>query len=177
MNDLILTLDPGSLRTGWCVMGGPEQLLQAGVLLPDKQAAGSEFRIHRMCEDLRLLLAEWQPKTILIEYASGKINPRRHHGSGQGLQIHGISIGRLWGECVAWWRLLPTKQQLQTKIVLIAENDWTRGVPKVKRQAAVAQMFPQYKPQQDPGGDLADAISLSIYYHREQTVRLAECLK
>ena len=40
MNDIVFTIDPGSKKTGWCVMDGRCQLLQAGLIKPDKQLAG-----------------------------------------------------------------------------------------------------------------------------------------
>lgn len=177
MNDLIFSLDPGSIKTGWAVMKAPEQLLQAGVLLPDKQAAGSDFRIHRICEDLRLLLAEWQPAVILIEWISGKVNPRRHHGKGAGLAVHGAATAAIWREALAWRRSFPAEEQIGVKVVLIPENTWTRGVNKKDRQIAIADMFPEYQIDQDRSGDISDSIGLSLWYQQEQKVhQLAEAL-
>lgn len=176
MNDLIFAIDPGSLKTGWAVLNSHEQLLAGGLILPDKIHIDSEFRIASMCRELWRLLDEWQPKILVIEYGSGKINPRRHHGKGSGLQVHGISIGSLWREAIGWKRSMPVEQQLEVKIVLVKENDWTRGVPKRERAVAIAGMFSEYNTADDPSLDLADAIGLAVFYQREQTVRLAECL-
>jgi len=177
MNDkLIFSIDPGSKKTGWAVMAAREQLIQAGLLLPDKQSTAPEFRIHRMCEDLRNLLDEIQPAVILIEWTSGKVGKKRHGGGGAGLAIHGAATGALWREVLAWRRALPAEQQLAVKVELTLENVWTRGVPKKKRIDAVNVAFPQYDPEKDRGGDIGDAIGLAIWYQREQTVRLVKCL-
>jgi len=177
MNDkLILSIDPGSVRTGWALMKPPEQLIKAGLLLPDKQTAPSEFRIDAMCRSLWTLLNYWQPKTIIIEWTSGKVGKKRHHGGGAGLAVHGAATGALYRECVAWLRWQPPQNQLETKVQVVRENVWTRQVPKADRQAAIAQMFPAYSIKEDPGGDIADAIGLAIWYQREQTVRLVKCL-
>lgn len=177
MEDIIFSLDPGSKKTGWCVMGAREQLIQAGLLLPDKQSTAPEFRIHRMCEDLRNLLDELQPAVIVIEWTSGKVGRKRHGGQGAGLAIYGISVGSLWREVLAWRRALPAEQQLEVKVELVLENVWTRGIPKRKRIEAVSAAFPQYNPEQDRGGDVADAIGLACFYLRERLLRAADLVK
>lgn len=171
-NDLIFSLDPGSVCTGWAVMRPPERLIRAGLLLPEKRTAPSEFRVAAMCHSLWQLLNLWLPRIILIEYGSGKVNPRRHHGQGSGLQVHGISVGALWREVVAWIRWQPVENQIGTKIHLIRENDWTRQVPKADRIDAIASAYQGYKAADDTGGDIADAIGLNIFYQRERAVRL-----
>jgi len=177
MNDLIFSLDPGSKKTGWAVMGARKQLIQAGLLLPDKQSTAPEFRIHRMCEDLRNLLDEVQPAVILIEWTSGKVGKKRHGGQGAGLAIYGISVGSLWREVLAWRRALPAEQQLEVKVELILENTWCRSVTKRKRIDAVSMAFPQYNPEKDRGGDIADAIGLNVWYQRERLLRAAELVR
>lgn len=174
---LIFSLDPGSIRTGWALMKPPEQLVRAGLLLPDKQTAPSEFRIAAMCRSLWTLLNYWQPKTILIEWTSGKVGKRHGSGGGAGLAVHGAATGAIWREVVAWLRRQPPENQINTEVLLIKENIWTRGVSKKERTAAVAAMFPEYNPADDPGLDIADAIGINIFFQRERAVRLVECLK
>lgn len=168
---LIFAIDPGSVRSGWALMRPGERLIKAGLLLPDKQTAPSEFRIAAMCHGLWQLLNLWLPRIILIEYGSGKVNPRRHHGQGSGLQVHGISVGALWREVVAWISWQPVENQINTEVVLVKENDWARGVTKRERAAAVAAMFPEYKMADDPGHDIADAVGLAVWYLRENKLR------
>lgn len=177
MSDIFFSLDPGSLKTGWAVMRPPERLIRAGLLLPDKQTAPSEFRIDAMCRSLWDLLNYWQPGTIVIEWTSGKIGRKRHHGGGAGLGVHGAATGSIWREVVAWLRWQLPKNQLDANIVLIRENDWTRQVPKADRIDAIASAYPEYIAADDKGGDISDAIGLNIFYQRERAVRLAECLK
>lgn len=177
MNDVIFALDPGSIRSGWAVLDGHEQLLAGGLILPNKIHIDSEFRIAQMCQDLWQLLDEWRPNAVVIEYGSGKINPRRHHGGGSGMQVHGISIGSFWRECIAWRRALSAEEQLEAKVILITENRWSRGISKKARAEAIAAMFPQYKIERDPSLDLADAIGLAVFYQRENLLRAAELVK
>ncbi len=177
MKDEIFSLDPGSKKTGWALMLAPERLVKAGLLLPDKQTAPSEIRIAAMCRSLWTLLNYHQPKTILVEWTSGKVGKRHGSGGGAGLSVLGAATGALWRECVAWLRWQPPENQLETKLRLIRENEWCRSVSKRDRAAAIAAMFPEYKIENDPGLDISDAIGLNIFYQREQAVRLAESLK
>jgi hypothetical protein len=176
MNNLIFGLDPGSIRSGWAILDYREQLIEAGSMY-GKTKADPEFRISAMCHDLRQLLSKWQPKTIVIEITSGKVGRKRHTGCGSGLAVYGMAVGSLWQICEAWRFSLPIEQQFDVKILLIRENDWTRQVPKEDRNAAIAAMFTEYKIQDDPGGDVADAIGLGLWFLHEQIVRLAELVK
>ena len=177
MSEIFFSLDPGSQKTGWAVMRPGEQLIRAGLLLPDKKTAPNETRIGDMCHSLWTLLNYWCPGLIIIEWTSGKVSKRHGCGGGAGLAVHGASCGALWRECIAWLRYQPPKNQIETKIVLIKENDWSRGVNKKDRQIAIADLFPAYRIEQDMGGDIGDAIGLNIFYQRERAVRLAKCLK
>ena len=173
MHGTILSLDPSSTKTGWALLDRSEQLLQGGLLTPDKQQCEPQFRIARMCSDLAQLLSEIEPEVILIEITSGKVG-KRHGGSGAGLGIYGLAVGAVWQAAEAWVRLLPSERQSETEIVLIRENDWTRGVPKADRIAGIESRFPEYSSDQDSGGDLADAIGLGQWWLTEYRLGLAE---
>jgi len=177
MNDIVFAIDPGSIKTGWAVLESPDRLIEAGLLLPDKRAAAAEFRIDSMCQDLLQLLDKHRPETILIEWTSGHVGHKRHHGGGAGLAIYGISVGALWREVINWRRSLPTNDGIEVEIILVPENKWTRSVPKVDRQAAIADIFPEYQIKQDTGGDIADALGLAIWYLRRKIINLVEAIK
>ena len=174
MSDLLLAVDPSSTRTGWAVLALSGQLRQAGILNPDKARVAAEFRVADMARDLRELLDEWQPVVVVIEHTSGKVGLNRHGGAGAGLAIYGFAIGALWQTAADWQRSLPAEAQARTMVKLITENEWTRGIPKEKRQAAVAAEFTAYDPSADPGGDIADAIGLGLWYTRERMARMLQ---
>lgn len=169
MSRLVLSIDPGSKRTGWAVLTQREQLLQAGVLTGDKTTDPAEFRIAAMCRGLRELLEEWQPGTVLIEWSSGHVGRRRHNGGGAGLAVYGIAIGALWQVAVVWSTLGEPRER-QARVRCIEENLWTNRVPKEDRVAAVAQRFREYRIEDDPGGDVADAIGLGLWWIRELAI-------
>lgn len=143
----------------------------------DNPKAGSEIRIADMCNGIWSLLNYWLPGVVILEWCTGKVGRRHGTGGGAGLAVYGASCGALWREVCAWLRYQPPEKELITKIILINENTWTRGINKRDRQIAIADLFPGYRIEQDGGADLADAIGLAVFYQREKTVRLAECLK
>jgi hypothetical protein len=172
----ILAIDPSSTATGWALLDLAGRIVQAGNIRPDKLRSEPQFRIKSMAEDLRQLLNEFEPGTVVIEITSGKTSKRHGSGAGAGLGVYGMAVGYLWAVTDCWLRQLPAEQQGQTQIVPIRENLWCRGISKADRIAAVACEFPEYNPADDPGGDLADAVSLGQWYLKEHRARLVEAV-
>lgn len=168
---LIFAIDPGSVRAGWCVVKPQGELVEGGVILPENFKASNDIRIADMCEDLRELLLEWEPRVILLEWVSGHVGRRRHKGSGAGLTVYGVSVGALWWVILTWKKSLPAKRQLEIEVVLIDETIWTGQVHKLDRALAIGEMFPRYNIKKDPGQDLADAIGLCVWYIRDCKIR------
>jgi len=174
MNEnLVFSLDPGSICSGWAVMDRNERLIEAGVLTPGKTGLASQIRIARMCEDLLQLLSEWQPGVVIVEWTSGKVVRSRHKGHGAGLAVHGAATGALWQAAESWRRSLPAGQQSETQILLITENLWTNGMPKGDRLAGIAAVFTRYNSKQDRTGDIGDAIGLALWHIQERRVQIA----
>lgn len=148
----LLALDPGSIRTGYAIFRDGV-LVDAGHLRAPKDWTLVE-RIYALVADLRKLIDETKPGMMLIEITSGKVQAR-HGGGGAGLAIYGVAVGALWATCM----------QLGN-VEAVLENVWTGGVPKTKRQRAIAAEFPRYRAiaSKDSGGDIADAIGLGMWY-------------
>jgi hypothetical protein len=176
MERTILSLDPSSTATGWALLDLAGRIVQGGIIKSDKLRNEPQFRIKSMAEEFRQLLNEFGPGIVIIEITSGKVGLNRHKGSGSGLSIYGMAVGYLWAVTDCWLRQLPAEQQGQTQIVPIRENLWCRGISKADRIAAVACEFPEYNPADDPGGDLADAVSLGQWYLKEHRARLVEAV-
>ena len=168
MSELILSLDPSSKRSGWAALTLDGQLLEAGVLTPDKARVASERRIGAMCRDLEELLDQIRPTIIVIEWPSGHVGANRHKGGGAGLSVYGAAVGGLWREAEAWKRAQPADDQARILIQLVTETQWTAGIPKGRRQAAMACEYPTYDPELDPGGDVSDALGLGLWWCRER---------
>jgi hypothetical protein len=168
---MIVALDPSSVVIGWAVLRPPEELCEAGLIQPAKHSQSPIDRIRSMLADLRELLGTIQgpevPIDIVIEVTSGKVNAHRHGGRGAGLAVYGMAVGAAWQVCEDW------AAAHQARVHAIPENQWARRVPKWKRSAAIASLFPRYDPAADPGGDMADAIGLACWFLRERTARAA----
>jgi hypothetical protein len=178
VSEKIFSLDPGSKQTGWAVLSYPEQqLLDAGLLLPERTRDTPAARLTAMKQDLLALLTLHKPAAIVVEWTSGKVIAGRHGGGGAGLPIYGVAVGALWQVCEQW--AAEMRQAGGTcAVVLVPENEWTQGRPKQRRQiggrAALSRVdlierrFPEYIPAQDPGGDVADAIGVNLWYQRKR---------
>ncbi len=178
MSERVFSLDPGSKQTGWAVLDTDEHLLDAGLLLPDRTRDDAGERLEAMMRDLVRLLVQHQPAVIVIEWTSGKVNTNRHKGGGAGLAIYGVAVGALWATCLEWAEISRTAGR-PCQVVRLPENEWTAGRPKQRRsiggRAAVSRVdliehrFPQqYIPEKDPGGDVADAIGVNLWYQHKQ---------
>jgi Holliday junction resolvasome RuvABC endonuclease subunit len=165
---LTLSLDPGLKTTGWSVLEGPE-LVDFGILRPNDPKAGVPERIDSLCLGLEALLDAFRPQMILVEWNSSHVNVNRHKGGGAGLASHGAVCCGLWRDAVYWAR------RHGAKVVPVNESTWTRGVPKKQRALVVAQEYPDYQIERDPGGDIADSIALAAWWAKEEQVKqLAE---
>jgi len=156
----ILALDPSSTCVGYALLARDKSLLAGGVIKPDKASASSYERICSLRRDLRTLLDELNPDTILVEWTKGKVGHRRHLGQGAGLAVYGAGVGAIAAEADNW----SQQRQPLVPVIAVLENDWTRGVPKEVRQKVIEQKYPQYKSGMDLGGDIADAIGLAVFW-------------
>ena len=149
----ILSFDPGSKVMGYALMSSARDLIECGLLKPERTRDDANARIETMvAEAVRVVIAA-RPDRIVIEDTSGKVGAR-HRGNGAGLAVHGKAVGWLVG------KLATTGIPLS----LVSENEWTRGVQKARRQQIVAQEFRGYDPAADGGGDAADAIGLARHW-------------
>lgn len=163
----ILGLDPSSTVTGWAHFARTE-LQSAGLIRPRHSRDDGYERICSQCDYLRDLLAELRPAVILIEWTTGKVGRRRHHGHGSGLAVYGAAVGSMVMICRQY---VHEPANAGALLVPIAENVWTRGVTKHRRQMAVADEYKdRYDLAADPGGDVADAIGLVRWWQRQQII-------
>lgn len=166
MNGPLFAIDPSTTSTGWAVLTAGGRLLQAGIVTGSKQTDPAELRIAVICRDLGTLFDGWQPGTILIEWPSPHVGRRRHKGLGAGLAVYGAAAGALWWASLRW----AEQQEPGVSVNAVSVDLWTRGVPKEDRLAAVAQQFPEYRGEADPGGDIGDAIGLGVWWIQERVL-------
>lgn len=167
-SQIVLALDPSSTVVGYAVLRSPGELVEAASILPNSRSDDSFHRCLVMSEELLGILDRIRPSVILIEWTKGKVNVHRHGGLGAGLAVYGCGVGWMAANAYAWTKLWPA-----CEVHAVLENDWTRGVPKARRQLAVASAYPEYAAHlaEDSGGDIADAIGLADWWLREQVAR------
>jgi hypothetical protein len=95
----------------------------------------------------------------VIEDTSGKVGARHGAGGGAGLSIYGKAVGYVWGS------LRGSEALATADVLMVPENEWTRGKPKAKRIAGVMMLHRGlYDATMDPGGDAADAVGLGDWW-------------
>ena len=166
-NRKILGLDPSSTVTGYAVMGDDYTLFDAGRFVPGKNDP-VEVRTDAMCDDLAELLEDVVPDVIVLEWTSGKTAGRLQNRRMSGLQFYGIGLGEVRREIIHWLRSRPTDRH---RLVLVPENEWTKGKGKDERAAIIARLYRQYDFTADVGHDMADAIGVARYWlERHRTI-------
>jgi hypothetical protein len=87
-----------------------------------------------------------------IEVPSGRVNRARHGGGGSGLSVYGFAAGA----CYNFLRYNPNVGTIHA-----VKEGWTGSQPKSKRKSVAMKSHPEYDPEKDKGGDVADAICLA----------------
>lgn len=135
-------------------MDGPGKIIDAGLLRPRRQSHPPIIRIGDMVNDALGIIAEHDLKGGVVEITEGKVSRRHGSGGGAGLAVYGMAVGAFW------WAM----HSVLRVCIATTENDWTAGVPKLRRSVVIRGLFPSYALIDDPGLDVADAIGLAIWY-------------
>lgn len=164
---IVGAFDPSSSRIGYAFADmTPEKpskvhLVDAGLLTPVRDRDPYLVRVDEMVQSVGGLLAEYKPKLNIIEVPSGKVAGRLRNKNPSGLSVYGFGAG------AAWQMLRDFEDVTGCDLWEVDENTWTNQIPKDKRQAIIAMEFPQYRADDDPGGDTSDAIGLLLWASRE----------
>jgi len=161
---MILGLDPSSTRTGYALMSSPTWIVEAGYLRPHRTKDPALMRVSHMRESLVDILGQYGPAIACVEVPSGKVaSGQRRGASASAMAMYGMAVGVFLATCL---------EHLRGEVVTPNEREWTRGVPKIKRNRLIAAQFPVYREQfsKDSGGDIGDAIGLALWAYRNETV-------
>lgn len=169
-------IDPSITATGWSVMEEGHVWVAGGLLKPQPRKGDAGTRIDSLCDQLYRLLDDYKPVDVVIEITSGHVNHGRHGGAGAGLGIYGMAVGELHRQCW-WWASYHAHGQGCPQVHRAQENLWTGRKPKAKRVEVARILFPQYDPQADPGGDLADALMLNCWFQSQRKLEALQAMK
>lgn len=172
----VLALDPSSRCTGYAVLERTcptgERLLEAGKLR-GKSTCDALQRVLAMRADLKKLLEEMDPDTILVELPLEK-QYTRTAGKRSGMAIWAGAAWALWMVCVQWAEEANIAAALlqgldwspsdARRVCPVSNTYWTRGTSKRDRQDRVHALYRQYDPKTDAGGDVADAVSMALWW-------------
>ncbi len=166
----LISIDPGSRVTGYAVMDviGEVRVIDAGRIT--SKSADPTRRMRNISDELDALMAMYasreagpgrrvlNPETaVVIEVptpsGSRKTRPGTH---GYGLTTYARAVGRI--EAIAEFWAFDDRH-----VLLVDERDWTKHTSKQLRALSVRSAYPRYKPDDDPGLDVADAIGLGMW--------------
>lgn len=166
----IVGLDPSSSCCGYAVdIDG--KVVDAGKLRPSSKSRDAIMRIMDILLDLSALLREIEKAhggidAVIIETPSGKTHAwlakQRGGANVHGMSTYGMAVGAVWQRAAM---VVPG-----ARMVLVDANQWTGGQKKAQRLHDIALRVKSYDPAKDIGGDVGDAIGLTLWF-REQLRR------
>lgn len=170
----MMSIDPASHVTGWAMWTVAHNftaytVTHAGYVGREgRKKTPMADRVRLMIDELNDLPLLVAMNMIIIEVPDGKVHGRIRDQSPAGLSVYGFAAGGIW----AAMELLARDP---SRVITVGQNQWTRGQPKKKRQAAIAAEFPQYAQQMgiDKGADIADAIGVGLWWINETFMQAA----
>ena len=125
-----------------------------------------------MLVDLSGLLERYitEIEVVLIETPAPQQGKRQAH---KGQAMYGMAVGHVRCHLLHYWHAQPgmTAEVAHNMVRTVRADEWTRQVSKKHRQMCIAQQVPSYDPEQDKGGDVADAIGMVWWWAAEQRLR------
>jgi len=149
----VIGIDPSSHCTGVCVAEVSDEcritdLVHLESISPPSRQSAIK-RIGAMQRDLAVAMQDHGPADVVVIETPG---PRQQPRAA----VYGMAVGACLA--IAW--------QFGIRAVEAPAGVWTKRRKKFERAAIVAQQFPQYAEiaHTDPGGDIADAIGVVVWY-------------
>jgi hypothetical protein len=169
---MLLSLDPSSTAIGYAVLRSARDVVEFGVIRPDKKSApGSQRSPLERIDSMMALLDVVLQRVIGLGVDSAVIEiPGRHQRKGRGqkggsaggganLMSYALAVGHARQFCL---RYLFNVQS-------VSSGDWSR-TPKELRRLGVLSTFPKYRELHDPGMDASDAIALGVWWFERHAI-------
>ena len=162
----LLSLDPSSSAIGYAIFND-RRLAEMGRLTPDKSAGSVLSRTLSLRRQLLEILAEQEPDIILAEAMIEKQYTRDPRKT-TSLPPCAWSMGVIFGTCLTIVGFRPIEKP-RCAVAAVGNQSWTRGNAsskdkKKERKVLTKAQYPQYDPDIDPDGDMADAIMLANWW-------------
>jgi len=168
---IVLALDPSSTCSGYAVLERTDRtmrMIEAGTL-KGKAAASAVDRVLAMRAELLALLCEHRPHVVLVEMPLER-QYTRTAGKRSGMAVWAGAAWALWMAAVDWAEQVERERtdlpdgRPPCRIKPVNNTTWATGSTKELRKAHVRAAYPQYDPADDAGGDVADAVSLALWW-------------
>lgn len=157
----LLSLDPSTTCIGYAVFDG-RTLAECGKLTPERRDASPLGRVLSLRRQLLEMLPDVSPDTIIVEAMIEK-QFTRQFGRITALPLCGWAMGVTYGTCLGY--SASVKDSHPCTVAVVGNQQWVRGKSKDDRICATAVQFPaMYNHSADPGGDIADAIEMGLWW-------------
>ena len=152
----VLGVDPSTSCTGYCLMNGRRQILDAGRFRANDRWPGWR-RALSMADDMAALIDEIGPGRVIVEIPNHHAHGGGENSKGFGLGTYGVAVGAVLD--VLW------RSPLRDVTYPVKPSEWAGRVTKVERSRRIAMLYPSYMTQahHDSGLDVADAIGLALF--------------
>ncbi len=158
----VLGIDPGLSRCGYGVVtrrGGDLVAVAGGVIATDPDMALPD-RLHILSDELRALVAEFRPESVVVERVFFQVNARTAMATGQAAGVALVAAAESGCE-VAQYTANEVKQ------ALVGYGSATKD----QVQRMVASVLGLAEPPRPP--DVADALALAACHLTAQSLRRA----
>ena len=152
----VLALDPSTKCTGYCLMAGNGNILDAGRFRAPTEWPGWR-RALSMADDLAALIDEIGPGRVIVEIPNNHAHGGGEDSKGFGLATYGVAVGAVLH--VLW------RSPLRELVYPVKPSEWAGESSKISRARQVAMLHPGYVDiaDKDSGLDVADAIALAMF--------------
>ncbi len=157
----IVAFDPSSTRTGYAVLKGPSlprDLVEAGIIKPEKTKAEAIERAWSMARQAVKLLNSIGPLKVIVETPARTVRGKKQNRQAQA--IYGMGVGAFITMIELEWGATDR----------VAADRWTQK-KKDHRAKELALSVAGYDRSRDRGMDCADAIELGEWFCERLTVR------
>jgi crossover junction endodeoxyribonuclease RuvC len=155
-------IDPGLSRCGYGVITRRDGSLVAvaGGVISTPPSAPLPERLSRLADELEALVAEYRPRTVVIERVFFQVNARTAMATGQAAGVALVAAGRAGCEVAQY-----TSNEVKEALVGYG------GATKRQVQRMVAAVLDLAEPPRPP--DVADALALAACHLTTEPFRRA----
>lgn len=166
---VVMGIDASSTAIGYAVGTHPREIIAAGLIKGKGQALA---RVAWHCWKLEQIITKLKrpPNVIVIEVQA----PQGPRLGNSGQATYGFAVGAVWRTIWQWANATTIDGEPRAEIITTRADEWTNRVSKKHRALCVDSEFDWYRPADDPGMDIADAVGLIQWWFAENLENLCK---